>query len=81
MRAMGEVHRLLTEQGKQELLKSDVDRRVLDAAAAYMAAEEGEIGFVYAGWAQASLPHRQACRRRTLGNPERSGIADRPTWA
>ena len=56
---MGEVHRLLTEQGKQELLKSDVDRRVLDAAAAYMAAEEGEIGFVYAGWAQASLPHRR----------------------
>ena len=24
-----------------------------------MAAEEGEIGFVYAGWAQASLPHRR----------------------
>ena len=56
---MGEVHRLLTEQGKQELLKSDVDRRVVDAAAAYMAVEEGEIGFVYAGWAQASLPHRR----------------------
>jgi hypothetical protein len=56
---MGEVHRLLTEHGKQELLKGDVDRRVLDAAAAYMAVEEGEIGFVYAGWAQASLPHRR----------------------
>ena len=56
---MGEVHRLLTEHGKQELLRSEVDRRVLDAAAAYMAAEEGEIGFVYAGWAQASLPHRK----------------------
>ena len=41
--AMGEVHRLLTEHGKQELLRSDVDRRVLDAAAAYMAAEDGEI--------------------------------------
>src|SRR5271157_5863728 len=57
--AMGEVHRLLTQHGKQELLRSDVDRRVLDAAAAYMAAEDGEIGFVYAGWAQASLPHRR----------------------
>ena len=56
---MGEVHKLLTEHGKQVLLTSDVDRRVLDAAAAYMAAEEGEIGFVYAGWAQASLPHRR----------------------
>jgi Plasmid encoded RepA protein len=56
---MGEVHKLLTEHGKQVLLRSEVDRRVLDAAAAYMAAEEGEIGFVYAGWAQASLPHRR----------------------
>jgi Plasmid encoded RepA protein len=57
--AMGEVHRLLTEQGKAEALKKDIDRRVVDAAAAYMAAEDGEIGFVYAGWAQASLPHRR----------------------
>ena len=60
---MGEVHKLLTEHGKQVLLRSEVDRRVLDAAAAYMAAEEGEIGFVYAGWAQASLPtHGQTVR-------------------
>jgi hypothetical protein len=56
---MGEVHRLLTEHGKQELLKRDLDRRVLDAAAAYLAVEDGDIGFVYAGWAQASLPHRR----------------------
>ena len=56
---MGQVHRLLAEHGKQELIKSDVDRRVLDAAAAYMATDDSEIGFVYAGWAQASLPHRR----------------------
>lgn len=56
---MGEVHRLLTDQGRAEALKMDVDRRVVEAAAAYMAAEDGEIGFVYAGWAQASLPHRR----------------------
>lgn len=56
---MGEVHKLLTEQGKSELLRKDMDRRVVDAAAAYMATEESEIGFVYAGWAQASLPHRR----------------------
>lgn len=56
---MGEVHRLLIEQGRAEALKTDVDRRVVDAAAAYMAIEDGEIGFVYAGWAQASLPHRR----------------------
>ena len=56
---MGEVHRLLTEKGRAEALKTEIDRRVVEAAAAYMAAEDGEIGFVYAGWAQASLPHRK----------------------
>lgn len=56
---MGEVHRLIAAQGKQEALKFDLDRRVVEAAAAYMTTEESEIGFVYAGWAQASLPHRR----------------------
>ncbi len=40
---MGEVHKLLTEHGKQVLLRSEVDRRVLDAAAAYMAATGSSI--------------------------------------
>lgn len=56
---MGEVHRLIAAQGKQEALKLDLDRRVVEAASAYMSQEESEIGFVYAGWAQASLPHRR----------------------
>ena len=62
---MGEIHRLLTEHGKQEVLNRqgilslDVDRRVIDAAASYMSAEESEIGFLYSGWAQSSLPHRR----------------------
>lgn len=56
---MGEVHRLIAIQGKQEALRLDLDRRVVEAAAAYMSNEESEIGFVYAGWAQASLPHRR----------------------
>lgn len=56
---MGEVHRLIGEKGKQEALKHDIDRRVVEAAASYMSHEESEIGFVYAGWAQASLPHRR----------------------
>ena len=64
--AMGEVHRLLTEHGKQELLRSDVDRRVLDAAAAYMAAEDGEIGFVYATAPADPAPPRPAAPN----NPE-----------
>jgi hypothetical protein len=55
---MGEVHKLLTEHGKQVLLRSEVDRRVLDAAAAYMAAEEGKLALSMPV-GQASLPHRR----------------------
>lgn len=39
-RVMGEVHRLIAAQGKQEALKFDLDRRVVEAAAAYMTTEE-----------------------------------------
>ena len=37
----------------------EVDRRVVEAAAAYMAVEDGEIGFLYSGWAQSGLPHKR----------------------
>src|SRR5215217_1626008 len=56
---MAEVHRLLRESGREGALKSDIDRRVVEAAAAYMAAEDSEIGFLYSGWAQAALPHKR----------------------
>jgi len=56
---MGEVHRLLKEHGKEVALRSDVDRRVVEAAAGYLASEDTEIGFIYSGWAQAALPHRR----------------------
>ena len=56
---MGEVHRLFREQGREAALRSDIDRRVVDAAAAYLASEEVEIGFLYSGWAQAALPHKR----------------------
>jgi hypothetical protein len=56
---MGAVHQLLLEFGKDEALKTDHDRRVVEAAAAYLSAEENEIGFLYSGWAQAALPHRR----------------------
>ena len=56
---MGAVHQLLLEQGKKEALKSEHDRRVIEAAAAYLASEDGEIGFLYSGWAQAALPHKR----------------------
>lgn len=58
-RVMGAVHQLLLQFGKEEALKSDHDRRVVEAAAAYLASEENEIGFLYSGWAQAALPHRR----------------------
>ena len=56
---MGEVHQLITEQGKLAALAGEHDRSVIEAAAAYLANEDSEIGFVYSGWAQAALPHKR----------------------
>lgn len=56
---MGEVHKLLKEHGKDGVLRFDVDRRVVEAAAGYLSSEDTEIGFIYSGWAQAALPHRR----------------------
>jgi hypothetical protein len=71
--AVAKVHKLLQDHGKAEVLKMDLDRRVVEAAASYMAAEDGEIGFLYSGWAQSGLPHRrlpdgEGCRREGGGN-------------
>lgn len=63
---MGEVHRLLMEHGKAKVLQLDLDRRVIEAAAGYMASEDKEVGFLYSGWAQSALPHKR--------------IADDATW-
>ena len=41
------------------VLTLDVDRRVVEAAAGYLGAEEGEVGFLYSGWAQSALPHKR----------------------
>jgi hypothetical protein len=53
------VHNLLTAHGKQGVLTFDIDRRVVEAAAAYLSDEDGGIGFIYSGWAQAALPHKR----------------------
>lgn len=37
----------------------DVDRRIVEAASSYMGAEDGEVGFLYSGWAQSGLPHKR----------------------
>jgi hypothetical protein len=56
---MAEVHRLLEKHGKAGVLQLDLDRRIVDAAATYMANEECEVGFLYSGWAQSALPHKK----------------------
>ena len=45
--------------GKQAALKLDVDRREVEAAAAYMADEDTGIGYLFSGWCQAGLPHKK----------------------
>ncbi len=56
---MGTVHRLLKEHGRDAVKAMDVDRSVVEAAAAYLSSEEHEIGYLYSGWAQAALPHKR----------------------
>jgi Plasmid encoded RepA protein len=56
---MGTVHQLLEAHGKQGALQMDIDRRVVETAHEYMADEEGGVGFVYSGFAQAALPHKK----------------------
>ncbi|HME27415.1 MAG TPA: replication protein RepA [Acetobacteraceae bacterium] len=56
---MGVVHDLIETRGKRAALNADLDRSVVEAAAAYMADEDGGIGFLYSGWCQAALPHKK----------------------
>ncbi len=56
---MGEVHRLLIEHGKTGVLQFDLDRRVVEAAAAYLGSEATDTGYLYSGWAQSALPHKK----------------------
>jgi hypothetical protein len=56
---MGTVHDLIETKGRLEALRFDLERPVVEAAAAYMADEDAGIGFLYSGWCQAALPHRK----------------------
>ena len=49
---MGEVHQLLSTQGRDAALRHDLRRDVVEAAAGYMASEDQGISFLYSGWAQ-----------------------------
>lgn len=56
---MGTIHDLLETRGKAELLKTGLDRGVVEAASLYMSDEDGSLGFAFSGWAQCALPHRR----------------------
>ena len=56
---MGTVHDLLVTHGKEAAVRSDHDRAVVEAAAAYLSSEDQDIGYLFSGWAQAALPHRR----------------------
>lgn len=56
---MGKLHSVLVEHGRQTALQFDFDRRVVDAAAGYLGAEETETAFLFSGWAYTALPHKR----------------------
>jgi len=56
---MGTVHDILEAHGRQAALTLEIERRVVEAAMAYMSDEDGGIGFLYSGWCQAALPHKR----------------------
>jgi hypothetical protein len=59
-KAMGEVHRLLADKGRQGALDLGAyDRPIVEAAAAYLGDEDTAIGYLYSGWCQAALPHKK----------------------
>lgn len=88
---MGTVHRLIEQHGKAGALASDLDRRVVEAAAGYMGDEDGGVGFIYSGWTQAALPHKRLApdavwqisseRVRLLVEPGRRAVdSGEPEW-
>ncbi|CAH2605866.1 Plasmid replication initiator (plasmid) [Rhodovastum atsumiense] len=58
-RPMNNVHRLITECGRQGALDFGIKAEVIHAAASYLSDEEGGTGFLYSGWCQAALPHKK----------------------
>jgi len=56
---MGLVHDVIRSEGRQAALHTDFDRRVVEVASDYLSDEDGGIGWVYSGFAQAALPHKR----------------------
>jgi Plasmid encoded RepA protein len=56
---MGTLHHLIRDGGSQGALDLGFERLEVEAAAAYLADEDGGVGFLYSGWCQTALPHRR----------------------
>lgn len=56
---MSSVHTLIAKHGRDAALQLELDRRVVDAAASYMASEDSSSAYLFSGWAQAALPHKR----------------------
>jgi hypothetical protein len=76
---MGQVHELLTSRGKQGAVESGLDRGIVEAASTYLGNEEGGTGFLYSGWCQSALPHKQIPHdQRWQVNGERISLVVEP---
>lgn len=66
---MAKLHTLIQDHGRQAVLDFDLDfdRKVVDAAAGYLATDSVDVGFLFSGWAYTPLPHRR--------------LADDETWS
>lgn len=56
---MGTVHELIEARGRLAALQTDTDRRVIEAASAFLGDEDNGVGFIFSGWCQTALPHRR----------------------
>jgi hypothetical protein len=58
---VGEVHELITRYGHHAArdMVSEEDRRYVDLAATILSDEQGELGYLYSGFAMTALPHRR----------------------
>lgn len=56
---MSELHDLIEANGRQETLRYDFPRSVVEVASNYLADEDNSVGFIFSGWTQAALPHRR----------------------
>jgi hypothetical protein len=56
---LAEVHRLLIDYGKEQVLRTGLDRPIVEAASGYLSSDDTDIGYLFSGWAQAALPHRR----------------------